>query len=140
MTARDIVRVKASFEASALRVVCLGFDVVEIHVAHGYLLHEFLSPLANRRQDEYGGSLANRMRFVLEIAEAVGNVLPPNVALGFRVTGTDRLHGGITIDEASALSSALKQRGVAYVCLSSGGMAIATIPITQDTKLTLLRR
>ncbi|ANB76153.1 NADH:flavin oxidoreductase/NADH oxidase [Paraburkholderia phytofirmans] len=130
MTTQDIVRVKASFVASALRVVRLGFDVVEIHAAHGYLLHQFFSPLANRRQDEYGGSLENRMRFALEIAEAVGDVLPPNVALGFRVTGTDWLPGGITIDEASALSSALKQRGVAYVCLSSGGVAPANIPVT----------
>ncbi|MBP0593006.1 NADH:flavin oxidoreductase/NADH oxidase [Paraburkholderia sp. LEh10] len=129
MTVDGITRVKAAFVASASRAARLGFDVVEIHAAHGYLLHQFLSPLANRRQDDYGGTLENRMRLTLEIADAVKAALPPEVALGSRITGTDWLPDGITVDEAATLAKALEQRGVAYVCVTSGGVAPARIPV-----------
>jgi 2,4-dienoyl-CoA reductase-like NADH-dependent reductase (Old Yellow Enzyme family) len=129
MTKEDIHRARKAFAAAAARAARIGFDVVEIHAAHGYLLHQFLSPISNRRADEYGGSLENRMRFALEVARAVKEVLPPNVALGFRITGSDWRPDGITIDEAVTLANALKALGVAYVCVTSGGVAPATIPV-----------
>lgn len=129
MSRQDIARVRDNFVAAAVRAARLGFDVVEVHAAHGYLLHQFLSPLSNRRSDEYGGSLDNRMRFVLEVAQALRQALPANVALGFRISGTDWLPGGITLDEAVALTEALKAFDVAYVCVSSGGNAAASIPV-----------
>lgn len=129
MTKDDIARVRDAFVAAAQRAARIGFDVVEIHAAHGYLLHQFLSPISNQRDDEYGGSLENRMRLPLEIARAVRAVLPRHVALGFRVTGTDWRPDGIDLDEAVALTHALKALGVGYVCATSGALAAATIPV-----------
>jgi 2,4-dienoyl-CoA reductase-like NADH-dependent reductase (Old Yellow Enzyme family) len=129
MTRDDIDRVRSAFVSAARRAVKLGFDVIEIHAAHGYLLHQFLSPLSNTRQDEYGGSLENRMRFTLEVAEAVKRVLPSHVALGFRITGTEWLPEGISTDEAVLLADALSNMGVAYACVSSSGNAPAKIPV-----------
>jgi len=120
-----IERIKASFAAAARRALAAGFDLIELHGAHGYLLHEFLSPLSNRRSDRYGGSLENRMRFPLEVAEAVRAVWPADKALGMRITGSDWLPGGVTPDEAAALAVELEARGLDYVCVSSGGAAPA---------------
>ncbi|MDR5879897.1 NADH:flavin oxidoreductase/NADH oxidase [Caballeronia sp. LZ032] len=129
MTKDDIRRVRDSFVVSAKRAARLGFEVVEIHAAHGYLLHQFLSPLANQRDDEYGGSLANRMRLPLDIAAAVRDALGADIALGFRITGTDWKDGGITIDECVAFTDALKAIRVDYVCVTSGAVAPAAIPV-----------
>ena len=89
-----------SFATAAKRAQRIGLDEVELHCAHGYLMAEFLSPLANRREDEYGGSLENRMRFPLRVAEAVRAAWPADKPMGARITGTDWVEGGFTIDEA----------------------------------------
>jgi len=129
MTKDDIARVRDGFVAAAQRAARIGFDVVEIHAAHGYLLHQFLSPIANQRDDEYGGTLENRMRFALEVASAVREAIPGKVALGFRVTGTDWRPEGINVDEAVTFTNALKALGVEYVCVTSGALAPASIPV-----------
>jgi 2,4-dienoyl-CoA reductase-like NADH-dependent reductase (Old Yellow Enzyme family) len=118
----EIERILNSFVESALRASMIGFEVVELHAAHGYLLHEFLSPVANRRTDFYGGSLENRMRFPLDVARAVRAALPEDIVLGVRITGTDWVDGGWTPDDAVAFARELKLLGAAYVCVSSGGI------------------
>ena len=123
MTEADMDRVRDAFVNSARRALRIGFDEIELHMAHGYLLHSFLSPLANRRTDPYGGSLENRMRFPLSVTEAVRAVVPKDIVLGARITGSDWKEGGITPDEAAALGKALKSAGVDFVCVSSGGVA-----------------
>jgi 2,4-dienoyl-CoA reductase-like NADH-dependent reductase (Old Yellow Enzyme family) len=123
-TSEDIDRMVAAFAATAQRAVRLGFEAVELHAAHGYLLHQFLSPVSNRRTDEYGGSLENRMRFPLRAFEAVKAVCPPEVALGARITGSDWIEGGIDVEEAVAFASELKRRGCHYVDVTSGGIAL----------------
>jgi len=117
-----IVRVREAFVAAARRAVDIGFDEVELHMAHGYLLHEFLSPLSNRRTDRYGGSLENRLRFPLEVARAVRAVVPAHMALGARITGTDWVEGGWTVEDAIVLAKELKAVGADFVCVSSGGV------------------
>lgn len=132
MTVADMVRVRDGFVAAARRSVRLGFDVVEIHAAHGYLMHQYLSPIANQREDDYGGSLENRMRFPLEVAAAVRDVLPASVALGLRITGSDWLPDGINMVEAVVFASALKELGADYVCVTTGGIANVRIPVRPD--------
>jgi 2,4-dienoyl-CoA reductase-like NADH-dependent reductase (Old Yellow Enzyme family) len=112
-----------AFVEAARRSQRAGFDFVEIHGAHGYLLHQFLSPLANHREDEYGGSLANRMRFILEVAGAVRAALPPTMIVGARLSATDWVDGGFNVEEAVIVAHALKEAGVAYICASSGGLS-----------------
>jgi 2,4-dienoyl-CoA reductase-like NADH-dependent reductase (Old Yellow Enzyme family) len=121
MTAADITRVIAAFAASATRANRAGFDLVEVHAAHGYLISSFLSRNANQRTDDYGGSLDNRMRLGIRIAEAVRAVWPKHKALGFRINGTDWTEAGISVDEAIAFAAALKKVGIDYVTVSSGG-------------------
>ena len=116
-----IERVTAAFVAAAHRAVRAGFDFVELHFAHGYLVHEFLSPLSNRRTDHWGGPLENRMRLALTIARAVRAALPESVMLGARMSVTDWVDGGFDPDEAVVVARALKDAGVAYICCSSGG-------------------
>jgi 2,4-dienoyl-CoA reductase-like NADH-dependent reductase (Old Yellow Enzyme family) len=130
MTEADMTRVCNSFVAATERAVRLGFDVVEVHAAHGYLIHQFLSPLANRRTDQYGGTLENRMRFPLRVAAAIRAALPPSHALGLRITGSDWLPDGINVSEAVTFAAALKASGADYVCVSSGGVSLARIPVT----------
>ena len=137
MTRDDMVRVRGQFVAAAQRATRLGFDVVELHAAHGYLLHEFLTPLANQRQDEYGGTLENRMRFPLEVAAAIREVLPPSIAFGARITGTDWLPEGIDVGEAAIFAQKLQALGAAYVCVSSGGAAFADIPVAPGYQVHL---
>lgn len=114
--------VKAAFRQGAQRAVRAGFDVVELHAAHGYLLHEFLSPLSNLRTDDYGGSREARMRFPLEVARAVREVVPASVCLGARITGTDWAEGGLTPEDAVPFAAALKAEGYDYACVSGGGV------------------
>ena len=113
---------------AAERAVRIGFDVVELHIAHGYLLHQFTSPLSNTRTDGYGGSLENRMRFPLEVARAVRAVVPKSVMLGARITGSDWVDGGWTPDDAVAFAKGLKAASFDYACVSSGGI-VATAKI-----------
>jgi NADPH2 dehydrogenase len=110
-----------AFCKAAERAVRLGFEAIELHAAHGYLLHSFLSPLSNMRTDTYGGSQEKRMRFPLEVARAVREVVPRTVALGARITGTDWADGGLTGDDAVAFASLLKASGLDFVCVSGGG-------------------
>jgi 2,4-dienoyl-CoA reductase-like NADH-dependent reductase (Old Yellow Enzyme family) len=125
----DLDRIEAAFVAAAERALRLGFELIEVHAAHGYLLHQFLSPLSNRRIDAYGGSLENRMRFPLRVFEAVRAVVPAETALGARITGSDWVEGGIDVDEAVAFASALKTRGCDYVDVTSGGVAAAKVQV-----------
>jgi 2,4-dienoyl-CoA reductase-like NADH-dependent reductase (Old Yellow Enzyme family) len=113
-------RVKQQFVDAAVRAARIGFEVVELHVAHGYLLHEFVSAISNQRDDRYGGSLENRMRFPLEVFDVVRAVLPKAVACGARITGTDWTDGGVTPDEMVALAKELKLHGCAFVDVTSG--------------------
>jgi 2,4-dienoyl-CoA reductase-like NADH-dependent reductase (Old Yellow Enzyme family) len=129
MTHEDLNRVEAAFVAAALRAVRIGFDVIEVHAAHGYLLHQFLSPLTNRRQDAYGGSPENRMRYPLRVFRAVREACPSAVAVGARITGSDWDENGITPDDAAAFAGQLADGGCAYVDVTSGGL-IPTAKIT----------
>jgi 2,4-dienoyl-CoA reductase-like NADH-dependent reductase (Old Yellow Enzyme family) len=121
LDAAGLARAKAAFRQAAQRAVRLGFDAIELHMAHGYLLHEFISPLSNLREDAYGGTLASRMRFPLEVAAAVREVAPGSVALGARITGTDWAEGGLSPADAVPVAAALKAAGYDYVCVSGGG-------------------
>ena len=108
------------FAEAATRAVRAGFDFIELHGAHGYLLHQFLSPLSNRRNDRWGGSLENRMRFIVEVARAVRDAAP-SLMLGARLSVTEWVEGGLAEDDSVEVAKALKAEGVAYICCSSGG-------------------
>jgi 2,4-dienoyl-CoA reductase-like NADH-dependent reductase (Old Yellow Enzyme family) len=120
MSADDLGNVKQQFVEAAVRAARIGFDAVELHAGHGYLLHEFVSPISNQRDDEYGGSLENRMRFPLEVFEAVREALPGTMACGARITGNDWIDGGISADEMVLFASELKSRGCDFVDVTSG--------------------
>ena len=128
MTAADMERVRDGFVDAAKRAIRAGIDTIELHAAHGYLLHSFLSPISNTRSDGYGGSLAARMRYPLEVARAVRAVMPPGMPLGARITGNDWVEGGLTPDDAASFGKALKAAGVDFVCISSGGISADTRP------------
>jgi NADPH2 dehydrogenase len=100
----------------------IGFDEIELHMAHGYLAHGFMSPISNKRTDQYGGTFENRLRFPLSIARAVRSVVPKGVPLGARITGSDWREGGLTPDDAVAIAKALKGEGIDFICISSGGV------------------
>ena len=124
-------RVREAFVSAALRAQRLGIDAIEIHAAHGYLLHQFLSPLANQRTDEYGGSLENRMRFPLEVLDAIRAALPPEAVVGIRISATDWADGGWDIAECLTFALALKQHACSFIHVSSGGLSAAQkIPTT----------
>jgi 2,4-dienoyl-CoA reductase-like NADH-dependent reductase (Old Yellow Enzyme family) len=122
MTEEDMARVTAAFTDAAKRSVRVGFDAVELHFAHGYLLHSFVSPLSNKRNDAFGGSFEGRMRFPLEVVRSVRAAVPRAMPLGARVTGTDWLDGGLTPDDAVTLAKALKAAGLDYIDISSGNI------------------
>lgn len=128
MDEADLARVREAHVATAQRAARLGFDLLESHAAHGYLLHQFLSPIANQRGDAYGGSLENRMRFPLEIVRAVRAVWPEGRPLGLRITGRDWAEGGIEPADAVAFGRRLKDEGIDFVCVTSGGVAATAIP------------
>lgn len=122
-------RIRNAFVAAAERAERLGFEAIEVHAAHGYLLHEFLSPLSNRREDDYGGSLENRMRFPLEVFDAVRAVFPVDKPVGVRVSATDWVEGGWDLEQTLAFVDALKARGVDWIDASSGGLSpLQSIP------------
>ena len=112
MTKDDIKRCIGEFAAAAKRVDRIGYDVIELHGAHGYLAHQFLSPISNRRTDDYGGSTENRMRFAIEMYEAVRAVWPEHKPLGMRVSATDWVEGGWTPEETVLLAKELHKRGL----------------------------
>jgi 2,4-dienoyl-CoA reductase-like NADH-dependent reductase (Old Yellow Enzyme family) len=121
LSVADIAQIVAAFRLAAQRALDAGFDMIEIHGAHGYLIHEFLSPLINTRTDEYGGSFENRARLCLAIVDAVRGVWPERLPLFIRISATDWKAGGWDVDEAVALARLLKGRGVDLVDCSSGG-------------------
>ena len=132
-------RIRTAFAAAARRSARLGIDAVQLHAAHGYLLHQFLSPLSNRRDDSYGGSLENRMRFPLEVFDAVRGAFAGPVTV--RVSGTDWVDGGWTIEETIAFARALEARGCAAINVSSGGLHPAQqIALSPGYQVPLARR
>jgi len=130
MTAEHIAGTIMDFVAAAKRADELGLDFLEVHGAHGYLLHNFLSPLVNKRTDKYGGDLGGRMRFVLELAKAVRDVWPQHKPLGIRLSCTDWVSGGWTIDDTIVLAKEIEKLGYDYITASSGG----SVP-EQDIKI-----
>ena len=141
MKLSDIERVKKQFISASLKAVEIGFDLIEIHGTHGYLLHQFLSPISNKRKDKYGGSLENRMRFPLEVFSSVKKILPKDFPLGMRITGTDWENNGINEDEASIFAKELEKIGCHYVCVSSGGNTPSPkIPLGPHYQVHLAKR
>lgn len=116
-----LAAVKAQFVAATRRAAAIGFDLVEVHAAHGYFLHSFLSPLSNNRNDAYGGDLAGRMRYPLEVFAAMRAAWPAAKPMGVRISATDWMPGGWTVEDSVAFARALKDLGCDYVCASSGG-------------------
>ncbi len=126
----EIKNLVESFAAAAKRAVTAGFDLVEIHAAHGYLIHQFLSPISNTRTDEYGGTFENRIRFFIEITKAVRRAIPEQMPLFARISASDWLADGWTIDESVELCKLLKSEGVDLIDVSSGGTSSgAPVPV-----------
>ena len=125
LTLDDIEATQRDFREAAARAVEAGFDVIEIHGAHGYLIHSFYSPVSNKRDDQYGGSFENRIRFLIEIVQQVRAVLPDDRILAVRLSTTDWLDGGWTVEDSVALSCKLKDEGVDLIDCSSGGISPA---------------
>ena len=123
----QINKIIQKFKNTAIRANRINFDCLEIHMAHGYLLHQFFSPISNKRKDKYGGSLVNRSRLLNEIAKEIRKVWPHNKILGARITGTDHIKNGSTHKDAILLSKSLKKIGFDYISISSGGI----LPITK---------
>ncbi len=121
LTEREIQEVVLMFKNAAIRAVNAGFDVIEIHAAHGYLIHQFLSPLSNQRTDEYGGNFENRIRFLLEIVDAVNEVLDDDHPLFVRISATEYAENGWDLPESVALAKILKTKNVDLIDVSSGG-------------------
>ena len=129
MSLDGIEQISRKFENSARLASIAGFDVVELHMAHGYLFHEFLSPLSNHRTDQYGGSLENRMRFSLNVTERVRKIWPQSKPLFVRISATDWTQGGWTIEDSVVFSRELKKLGVDLIdCSTGGNVAHAKIP------------
>lgn len=138
LDAGGLVRVREAFVEAAVRAQRLGIDAVQLHGAHGYLLHEFLSPLSNRREDDYGGSLENRMRFPLEVFEAVKTAFDGPVTM--RVSGSDWVEGGWDSPQTVAFAKALEARGCDAIHISSGGLTSAQqIPVGPSYQVPLAR-
>lgn len=135
-----LARIRRAFAEAARRSARLGLDAIQIHAAHGYLLHEFLSPLSNRREDDYGGSLENRMRFPLEVFEVVREAFPAERPVSVRVSGTDWVEGGWDIEQTIAFAQALEARGCSAIHVSSGGLdPRQQIPVGPNYQVPLAR-
>ncbi|HEX8289285.1 MAG TPA: NADH:flavin oxidoreductase/NADH oxidase [Pyrinomonadaceae bacterium] len=133
MTKDDIEKATNDFVAAAKRSVEAGFEVIEIHAAHGYLFHEFLSPLSNERTDEYGGSLENRMRFPLEVAAKVREIIPQNLPVFVRISATDWTENGWDLEQSIEFCKKLKEIGIDLIDVSTGGnVPNAKIPVAPN--------
>jgi 2,4-dienoyl-CoA reductase-like NADH-dependent reductase (Old Yellow Enzyme family) len=133
-----IAEIIAAFDSAAERALRAGYRVIEIHAAHGYLLHEFLSPLSNQRTDHYGGSLENRMRLILQVAERLRQRLPAELPLFVRISATDWAEGGWDLEQSVILARHLKDRGVDLIDVSSGGLVPkARIPVGKGYQVAL---
>ncbi len=140
LTLDEMERIKQDFVAATERTERLGIDAIQLHAAHGYLLHQFLSPLSNHRTDEYGGSLANRMRFPLEVFKAVRDAFPADKPVSVRISGTDWVEGGWNIEESIVFSQVLADLGCAAINVSSGGLHPAQqIPVAPGYQVPLAR-
>jgi len=136
-----LARLRDAFAAAAVRAARLGIDAIQLHGAHGYLLHEFLSPLSNRRDDDYGGSLENRMRFPLEVYDAVRAAFPADRPVTMRVSGTDWVEGGWDGEQTVAFAKALEARGCDAIHVSSGGLSPdQQIPVGPSYQVPLARQ
>ncbi len=136
-----LARIRQAFVDSARRADRIGFDAIELHAAHGYLLHQFLSPLSNRREDEYGGSIENRMRFPLEIFDAVRQVVSPDKPVGMRLSASDWVEGGWCVEQSVQFAKALEARGGAFIHVSSGGVSsLQQIPIAPGYQIGFAER
>ena len=137
----ELAEICDAFVAASRRSHRLGIKMIEIHAAHGYLLHQFLSPLSNQREDEYGGSLENRMRFPLEVFEAVRAAVPSEIPVGIRISATDWVDGGWDIEQSVKFAQALKARQCAFIHVSSGGLSpLQQIPATPGYQVTFAAR
>lgn len=123
LSPEDCERLVAAFAEAARRAARIGFDALEVHGAHGYLLHEFLSPISNARTDKYGGSLEKRMAFPLAVFEAVRRAFPADRPVGMRISGSDWVPGGWNVEESCRLAVELQKRGSAYIHVSGGGLS-----------------
>lgn len=138
LDAGGIESVQVAFQEAARRSLEAGFDLVEIHAAHGYLLHSFLSPLSNKRDDDYGGSFDNRIRMLIETVQAVRQVWPENKPLAVRISGTDWHEDGWTVDESVELAKRLKPEAVDLIdCSSGGAIAGVSIPVGADYQVPI---
>ena len=126
----EIERIIAAYGEATRRAARAGFDIVEVHLAHGGLPHQFYSPIANKRNDGWGGDQTGRMRFSTELAAAMKAAAPDNVALGARINGTDYIDGGLMLDDAIALARELKRQGLHFVCVSGGNIVPGGRPVT----------
>lgn len=135
-TDEDLDQIEGDFRSAAIRATRLGLKVIEIHIAHGYLLHQFHSPLSNKRQDAWGGDEERRMAFPLRIARAVRDTAD-GVAVGARITGSDWAKGGLTITHAVTLATRLKAAGIDYACVTSSGIPVSN-PTVADADLAQL--
>lgn len=141
LDAAGIDGIVAAFESATQRALAAGFAVIEIHAAHGYLLHEFLSPLSNHRDDAYGGSLENRMRLLLRVAERVRAIVPQQQPLFVRISATDWVDGGWDVEQSVVLAKRLKETGVDLIDVSSGGtVPKARIPVGKGYQVPFARR
>ncbi len=138
-TLDDLAQVVEAFAAAARRADAAGFDAVELHAAHGYLLFQFLSPLSNHRSDAYGGDLAGRSRLLLEVTDAVRAVWPEGKPLFVRISATEWTEGGFTVEEATEVARMLGEHGVDLIDVSSGGNVVAKIPAAPGYQVKLAR-
>lgn len=134
-------RIREAFVSAAQRAQRLGIDAIELHAAHGYLLHEFLSPLSNGRDDGYGGTLENRMRFPLEVFEAIRAAVSDEIPVGIRISATDWVDGGWDIEQSVAFAREMQRRGCAFIDVSSGGLSPQQqIPVGPGYQVALAER
>jgi 2,4-dienoyl-CoA reductase-like NADH-dependent reductase (Old Yellow Enzyme family) len=135
-----LARVRNAFAESARRAVRLGIELIQIHSAHGYLLHQFLSPLSNHREDQYGGALENRLRFPLEVFDAVRDAVPPGYPVSVRVSATDWAEGGWDVGECITYAKELERHGCSAIHVSSGGLTpTQKIPLGPNYQVPLAR-
>jgi 2,4-dienoyl-CoA reductase-like NADH-dependent reductase (Old Yellow Enzyme family) len=140
LDAVGLKRVRDAFVEATRRAARLGVDAIELHSAHGYLLHQFLSPISNRRVDKYGGSLQNRMRYPLEVFDAVRAVFPAKRPVGIKVSATDWVDGGWDLEQTIAFAGELKKRGADWIDVSSGGVSpLQKIPLSPGYQVPFAR-
>lgn len=140
LAASELDQLVEHFVIATKRALRAGFDMIELHCAHGYLMHEFLSPLSNHRTDAFGGSLENRMRFPLNVIRAVREVVPASMPLGMRISSTDWIDGGWDIEQSIRFVKEARELGVEFVCASSGGTGAVKIQVVPGYQVQFAER